>query len=145
MVGLGETDDEVLETLADLRTAGVDVVTLGQYLRPSPKHHEVVRYVEPSTFAAWEKAAIGMGFLHASSGPLVRSSYRAAEVFVRSLLTGEVADPAKIDATLHARLDEARRGARRVSEALGDDAPPTALSGAGASGLLPPGSLVRRA
>jgi lipoic acid synthetase len=145
MVGLGETDDEVLETLGDLRAAGVDVVTLGQYLRPSPKHHEVVRYVEPATFAAWEKAAIGMGFLHASSGPLVRSSYRAAEVFVRSLLTGDVADPAKIDAALHARLDEARRGAQRVSAALGDHAPPPAGTSADHSGLLPPGSLVRRA
>src|SRR5215468_3439203 len=86
MVGLGETDDEVLEAMGDLRGAGVDVVTIGQYLRPTPKHHEVVRYVEPATFAAYERAALEMGFLYAASGPLVRSSYRAAEVFLRTLL-----------------------------------------------------------
>jgi lipoyl synthase len=90
MVGLGETDDEVVETLRDLREAGVSVVTIGQYLRPTPKHHEVVRYVEPAVFAVWERVALDMGFLHAASGPLVRSSYRAAEVFVRSFAAGPV-------------------------------------------------------
>jgi lipoic acid synthetase len=88
MVGLGETDDEVLETMRDLRQAGVDVVTIGQYLRPTPRHHEVVRFVEPAVFTAWEGAAREMGFLYAASGPLVRSSYRAAEVFLR--VTGEL-------------------------------------------------------
>jgi lipoyl synthase len=84
MVGIGETDEEVLETLSDLRSAGVDLVTIGQYLRPSPKHHPVERYVTPAAFASYEKAAMGMGFSHASSAPLVRSSYRAREAFVRA-------------------------------------------------------------
>src|SRR5690349_23661765 len=60
MVGIGETDEEVVETLRDLRSAGVDIVTLGQYLRPTPKHHEVVRYVTPETFAEFEKTALSM-------------------------------------------------------------------------------------
>jgi lipoic acid synthetase len=156
MVGVGETDDEVLETMADLRQAGVDVVTIGQYLRPTPKHHEVLRYVEPATFAAWEREALGMGFLHAASGPLVRSSYRAAEVFLRSLLRPEGAaghDPAWVEATLRERMDEAREAARRVSAMLESPvASPSAgtrQSGISPSGLgealLPAGSLVRRA
>src|SRR6266851_6700897 len=77
MVGIGETDEEVVETLSDLRGAGVDIVTLGQYLRPSPKHHEVLRFVTPETFAEFERVALSMGFLYAASGPLVRSSYKA--------------------------------------------------------------------
>jgi lipoic acid synthetase len=86
MVGIGETDDEVHEALADLRAAGVDIVTIGQYLRPTPKHAPVDRYVEPAVFAAWAEAARGMGFAYAASGPLVRSSYKAAEVFVQGML-----------------------------------------------------------
>jgi lipoyl synthase len=81
MVGIGETDEEVEQTLSDLRSAGVDVVTVGQYLRPSPRHHPVVRYVAPDVFAAYQQAAIGMGFRYAVCGPLVRSSYRAREAF----------------------------------------------------------------
>ncbi len=153
MVGLGETDDEVLETLQDLRAAGVDVVTLGQYLRPTPRHHEVVRYVEPATFAEWERAALAMGFLYAASGPLVRSSYRAAEVFVRTLLdpgTGEPHDPAWVDARLRARQEEARRGAERVSAELGAPSLQAPLESRvsapkDAVALVPAASLVRRA
>jgi lipoic acid synthetase len=147
MVGLGETDDEVLETMRDLRQAGVSVVTIGQYLRPSPRHHEVVRFVEPAVFAGWERAAAGMGFLHASSGPLVRSSYRAAEVFVRSLLGGAAAGD--VGAHLDERLAAARRGAARVSAELdrgereGQSTPPGA--GHGGVPLVPAASLVRRA
>jgi lipoic acid synthetase len=87
MVGIGETDDEVLETLADLRRAGVDIVTLGQYLRPTPKHAPVVRYVEPEIFARYESEAKALGFAFVASGPLVRSSYHAAEAFVAAQLT----------------------------------------------------------
>lgn len=86
MVGVGETDDEVLETLRDLRAAGVDVVTIGQYLRPTPKHASVERYVEPSRFAEYEQAASAMGFAFVASGPLVRSSYHAAEAFMAAVL-----------------------------------------------------------
>jgi lipoic acid synthetase len=82
MVGVGETDDEVLETMRDLRNVGVDVVTLGQYLRPSPKHAPVERYVEPEKFDAWARAGKELGFGYVASGPLVRSSYHAAEAFV---------------------------------------------------------------
>jgi lipoyl synthase len=85
MVGIGETDDEVGEALSDLRSVGVDIVTVGQYLRPSAWHAEVARYVPPETFEAYRQQAESLGFLHAASGPLVRSSYRAAEVFVRSI------------------------------------------------------------
>ncbi len=82
MVGVGETDDEVLASLADLRDAGVDIVTIGQYLRPSPRHHTVERYVTPEQFAYYEGVAYNQGFAFVASGPLVRSSYHAAEGFV---------------------------------------------------------------
>jgi lipoyl synthase len=88
MVGVGETDQEVIETLSDLRASGVDIVTIGQYLRPSPRHHPVVRYVPPDVFASYRDAAISMGFGYVASAPLVRSSYRAAEAFVRRASSG---------------------------------------------------------
>ena len=86
MVGIGETDEEVLETMRALRGAGVDVVTLGQYLRPTPKHAPVDRYVEPAKFEDFAREGRAMGFAYVASGPLVRSSYKAAEVFLRSAL-----------------------------------------------------------
>jgi lipoyl synthase len=86
MVGIGETDAEVLQTLADLRGAGVDIVTLGQYLRPTPKHAAVDRYVLPTTFDYFAEVAQRLGFAFAASGPLVRSSYHAAEGFVAARL-----------------------------------------------------------
>jgi len=86
MVGIGESDEEVLETMRALRGAGVDVLTLGQYLRPTPKHAPVDRYVEPSTFDGFAREGRAMGFAYVASGPLVRSSYKAAEVFLRSAL-----------------------------------------------------------
>jgi lipoic acid synthetase len=86
MVGIGETDSEVSETLADLRGAGVDIVTLGQYLRPTPKHAEVDRYVPPVQFDAYAEEAKALGFAFVASGPLVRSSYHAAEGFVAARL-----------------------------------------------------------
>jgi lipoic acid synthetase len=84
MVGIGETDDEVVETLRDLRAASVDVVTIGQYLRPTPKHAPVARYVTPETFSEYERVGSELGFRFVASGPLVRSSYHAAEAFVAS-------------------------------------------------------------
>jgi len=86
MLGLGETEEEVRTALGDLRAAGVGIVTLGQYLRPSPRHLPVVEYLHPSRFDEWRRRAEGMGFLYAAAGPLVRSSYRAGEFFVRALL-----------------------------------------------------------
>src|SRR5262249_49714756 len=84
MVGVGETDEEVLETLSDLRAAGLDVVTVGQYPRPSPKHVPVHRYVSPERFLEIERAGKALGFAFVASGPLVRSSYHAAEAFMAS-------------------------------------------------------------
>src|SRR3954466_8639333 len=102
MVGIGETDDEVLETMADLRKAGVDIVTLGQYLRPTPKHAPVERYVEPAMFDRYAEKARALGFSFVASAPLVRSSYKAAEVFVRSVL--RPGDPEAANALLQERL-----------------------------------------
>lgn len=88
MLGLGETHDEVLETMHDLRDAGVDIVTLGQYLRPSAWHLPVQEFVPPERFDAYRREAEAMGFLYAAAGPLVRSSYRAGEFFVENVLRG---------------------------------------------------------
>ena len=86
MIGLGETEEEVAEALRDLRGAGVDIVTLGQYLRPSEWHLPVAEYVPPEQFAAYERVARELGFLHCASGPFVRSSYKAGEAFVKNVL-----------------------------------------------------------
>ena len=85
-IGHGETEDEVRETLSDLRAHNVDIVTLGQYLRPSAKHLPVAEYVPPDRFARWQQEAESLGFLFAASGPLVRSSYRAGELFLKAHL-----------------------------------------------------------
>jgi lipoic acid synthetase len=81
MVGLGETDDEVASVLGDLRAAGVDIVTIGQYLRPTRDHLPVERYVRPEGFGALEREARALGFLAVYSGVFVRSSFNAEEVF----------------------------------------------------------------
>lgn len=77
MVGLGETDEEILAVMQDLRQHGVDMLTVGQYLAPSRHHLPVARYVHPDTFRLFEREACRMGFAHAAAGPLVRSSYHA--------------------------------------------------------------------
>jgi lipoyl synthase len=77
MVGLGETDDEILQVMRDLRAHEVDMLTIGQYLQPSPHHLPVERYVHPDTFAMFEREAQAMGFKHAAVGAMVRSSYHA--------------------------------------------------------------------
>lgn len=86
MLGLGETDEQVRQTMEDLRGAGVDCVTLGQYMQPTKRHLKVVEYVTPDKFQHWEKVGIEMGFLYVASGPLVRSSYKAGEFFITSIL-----------------------------------------------------------
>lgn len=86
MVGLGETDEELDECFRDLRAAGVDVLTIGQYLRPSEWHLPVQAYVPPERFEALKKRAESYGFLYVASGPLVRSSYRAGEFFMEGVL-----------------------------------------------------------
>ena len=77
MVGLGETDDEILAVMRDMRAHDIDMITIGQYLQPSRSHLPVTRYVEPATFAMFERDAMAMGFRHAAVGALVRSSYHA--------------------------------------------------------------------
>lgn len=91
MLGLGETDDEVLQVLHDMREHNVEMLTLGQYLQPSDGHLPVLRYVEPATFKMFENAALEMGFLHAACGPMIRSSFSA----------DEQAEKAGIHMTLH--------------------------------------------
>jgi lipoic acid synthetase len=77
MVGLGETHDEMVDTFGKLRENGVQVLTVGQYLRPSERHLPVVRYWHPDEFKELERAAYALGFEHVAAGPLVRSSYHA--------------------------------------------------------------------
>ena len=77
MVGLGESDEEILATLRDLREHDVEMLTIGQYLAPSGHHLPVLRYVHPDTFAMYEQAALALGFTHAACAPMVRSSYHA--------------------------------------------------------------------
>ena len=77
MVGLGETDDEILSTMRDMRAHAIDMLTIGQYLQPSSQHLPVLRYVHPDAFASFERDAYAMGFRHAAVGALVRSSYHA--------------------------------------------------------------------
>ncbi len=79
MLGLGETENELFQALDDLREVGVQVLTMGQYLRPSPKHLPVIEYVTPQTFALYREIALKKGFDYVASGPLVRSSYHAAD------------------------------------------------------------------
>ena len=84
MLGLGESDAEIRETLIDLRAAAVDIVTLGQYLRPTPNHLDIARFVTPQEFDRYRQWALALGFLECVSGPLVRSSYRAEQALARN-------------------------------------------------------------
>jgi lipoic acid synthetase len=86
MLGLGETDEEIIQTMDDLRTHQVDILTLGQYLQPTPNHLSIERYVTPKTFAYLRQVGLEKGFYEVASGPLVRSSYRADRVFKRDNL-----------------------------------------------------------
>lgn len=86
MVGLGETEDEVTQAMVHLRRADVDFLTVGQYLRPSHRHLEVVEYVKPEQFERYRSIGEELGFRYVASGPLVRSSYRAGEFFIRTAI-----------------------------------------------------------
>lgn len=89
MLGLGETDEEVIQTMKDLRAIDVDVVTFGQYLRPTENHLSVVEYVTPEKFAAFKRIGEDMGFKYVASGPLVRSSYKAGEFYLEHMIKSE--------------------------------------------------------
>ncbi len=86
MLGLGETEPEVLQTMRDLRQQGVDILTLGQYLRPTPNHLPVEEWVHPDQFAALRQRGLELGFVEVASGPLVRSSYRADRILEKNNL-----------------------------------------------------------
>jgi lipoic acid synthetase len=88
MVGLGESEEEVTQTMIHLRQAEVDFLTVGQYLRPSPRHLKVVEYVRPEQFQRYKAIGDGLGFRYVASGPLVRSSYRAGEFYIRAAIDG---------------------------------------------------------
>ena len=86
MLGLGETENDLLKTMRDLREAEVDILTLGQYLRPTKGHAPVCEYVRPETFQYYKQVAERLGFFYVAAGPFVRSSYRAGELFVEALI-----------------------------------------------------------
>jgi len=83
MVGLGETHDEVVQAMRDLRAVDCDILTLGQYLRPSDKHLAVEEFVRPDVFSRLEREGLALGFRFVAAGPLVRSSYKAGEYFIQ--------------------------------------------------------------
>jgi len=83
MLGLGEERAEVVQAMRDLRSVGCDILTLGQYLRPSEKHLPIVEYVRPEVFRELEEEGLALGFRFVAAGPLVRSSYKAGELFLQ--------------------------------------------------------------
>ncbi len=94
MLGLGERTEEVLQAMRDLRAVGVDILTLGQYLRPSTRHIEMARWVPPEEFESFRREGEALGFLYVAAGPLVRSSYRAGEFFLERVTRGPARVPA---------------------------------------------------
>ncbi len=89
MLGLGETDEEIETTLRELRDVGVDCLTFGQYMQPTKRHLKVVEYVTPEKFDHWARIGDAFGFLYTASGPLVRSSYKAGEFFIKNIVEGK--------------------------------------------------------
>jgi len=87
ILGFGEEAAEVRQTMRDMRNAGVEIFTLGQYLRPSRRHMKVVRMLPPEEYEMWREEGMAMGFKYVASGPLVRSSYKAGEVFMSAILS----------------------------------------------------------
>jgi lipoic acid synthetase len=103
MLGLGEVDAQIRDALGQLRASDVDVVTFGQYMRPTKRHMPVHEYVTPDRFELWRQRALDMGFLYCASGPLVRSSYKAGEAFIENVLkkrrggAGKAKEPASVE------------------------------------------------
>jgi lipoic acid synthetase len=89
MVGVGETEDEMIAAMEDLRAVGCDFLTVGQYLQPTQSHLKVSTFVPPEQFQRYEVAGLALGFTYVASGPLVRSSYKAGEYFIKNLLEQE--------------------------------------------------------
>lgn len=111
MLGFGETDAQVEDALIQLRGINVDIVTFGQYMRPTKRHMKVVEYVSPEKFDYWQKRAMELGFIYCASGPLVRSSYKAGEVFIENVLkqrkenAAEALKAAAVHSTLSSKSD----------------------------------------
>ncbi|HEU5074984.1 MAG TPA: lipoyl synthase, partial [Polyangiaceae bacterium] len=145
MVGFGEDEKSVIETLKDLRGAGVDIVTLGQYLRPTEKHAPVQRFVTPAEFAEYERAAYELGFAFVASGPLVRSSYHAAEGFVQARLNGGEGTALGANGVAHWADADAVEAARFAQGSSADAAAGEHLARtrSNETGLISPASLVR--
>ncbi|KAK0381200.1 lipoyl synthase [Colletotrichum limetticola] len=103
MLGLGEQEEEIMDALrrtnTELRKANVDVVTFGQYMRPTKRHLKVEKYVTPDEFEMWKQRALDMGFLYCASGPLVRSSYKAGEAFIENVLRKRAGEKAGMAAS----------------------------------------------
>ncbi len=104
ILGMGETDEEIIQALQDLHDAGTDVITVTQYLRPTPRHHPIDRWVKPEQFVELNKIAEEMGFLGVLSGPLVRSSYRAGRLWASSMVKKGRAIPAELQHLADAAL-----------------------------------------
>ncbi len=96
ILGMGETNDEIIQALQDLHEAGTDIITITQYLRPTPRHHPVDRWVKPQEFVELKKIAEDIGFIGVLSGPLVRSSYRAGRLWAQSMIKKGREIPAKL-------------------------------------------------
>lgn len=111
MLGLGETEEQLEHALAQLRAVDVDVVTFGQYMRPTKRHMAVHEYVHPKWFEHWQRRAEELGFLYCASGPLVRSSYKAGEAFIENVLKKRRAgvSDAVTEKKVSAAVDEATR------------------------------------
>jgi lipoyl synthase len=126
ILGMGEEGPEIRQAMADLREASVDILTLGQYLRPSPMHVPVARWVTPGEFAEWKRVGEGeLGFKHVESGPLVRSSYHAKEQAreveaggpgaITQVLEADIAAPAEVRLDL-VQLELGRPGRHTAGE-----------------------------
>ncbi len=113
ILGMGETDEEVLAALQDLHDAGCDIITITQYLRPTPRHHPVERWVKPEAFVEFSRAAEEMGFSGVMAGPLVRSSYRAGRLWAGAMRKRGVAIPEQL-----AHLDREIPAAQEASSLL---------------------------
>jgi lipoic acid synthetase len=125
MLGLGETDQEIRDTMADLRAASVDILTLGQYLRPTPNHLSIERFVTPDEFDRYREEALSLGFLECVSGPLVRSSYRAEQALARNnagLDNSKLPAPATETPVSDARAADARAADVRAADVRAADA-----------------------
>ncbi|CAN3373217.1 hypothetical protein DIURU_001132 [Diutina rugosa] len=108
MLGFGESDEQVLQTLKDLREINCDVVTFGQYMRPTKRHMKVVEYVTPEKFDYWRDKALEMGFLYVASGPLVRSSYKAGEAFIENVIRKRrhnVGETPRLESTIAPKIE----------------------------------------